>query len=147
MSYFGNRLRALPVALLVIAIYAVLPSSFKHHWGDATYVSLFCLSGALCFWPEAYFRRRIAGERRKRNLAVNWAALLASTAVAAAFAQHESATLGLFRGEDWHARVEMYLALFVFAVTYCALWFVYANVMNYRRLARRNRTAANGTIR
>lgn len=71
---------------------------------------------------------------------------MASTGAAAADAQHESATLGLFRGENWHARVEMYLALFVFVATFCALWFVYAKVMNYRRLARRNHRASNAAI-
>src|SRR5690242_7806862 len=43
MSYYGDKLRALPVALLVLAIFIALPNSLTDHWGDATYVSLFCL--------------------------------------------------------------------------------------------------------
>jgi hypothetical protein len=134
------------MALLVFAIFIALPNSLTNHWGDATFVSLFCLSVAIFYWPEAYFRRRIAGGRRKRNLAANWTILMASTGAAAAFAQHESATLGFFRGKRWQTRVEMYLALFVFLATFCALWFVYAKVMNYRRLAR-NRSAPNTALR
>ena len=146
MSYFADRLRALPVALLVLAIFIALPNSLIDHWGDATFVSLFCLSGAIFYWPEAYFRRGIAGGRRKRNLAANWTILVVSTGAAAAYAQHESATLGLFRGTRWQTRVEMYLALFVFLVTFCALWLVYAKVMNRRRLARRKRRAPNAAL-
>jgi hypothetical protein len=103
--------------------------------------------GLALFLPEAYFRSRIAGGRRKRNLAANWAILLASTGAAAAFAQHESATLGLFRGRRWNARVEMYLALFVFAVTYFALWLTWVKLTRHHRVARRNRRVVNAALR
>ena len=116
-------------------------------WGDATFVSLFCISGAIFYWPDAYFRGRKAGGSRKRNLAANWTILMVSTGAAAAYAQHESATPGLFHGTRAHARLEIVLATLLFVATFCALWFVYAKVMNRRRLARRKRRAPNAAFR
>ena len=147
MSYFADRLRALPVALLTFAIFIALPNSLTDHWGDATFVSLFCISGAIFYWPDAYFCGRKAGGSRKRNLAANWTILMVSTGAAAAYAQHESATSGLFHGTRAHARLEIVLSTLLFVATFCALWFVYAKVMNRRRLARRNRRAPNAAFR
>src|SRR5262249_39519431 len=94
MSYFTNRVRALPVVLLFFAIFLALTSSFRQYWGDSAFTLLMCVGMALYASPEVYFRRGALRGGRKRNLAANWSGLLASALVAAAFVQHESEAVG-----------------------------------------------------
>jgi hypothetical protein len=128
MSYFANRLRWLPIALLVSAVYVALPSAFRKHWGDAAYTALLCLGISLYSSPETYFRRSIPalGKRKRRNLVANWTGLLTSTTVAAAFAQHESATgqAILWRPGRYLPR-GIVLGPLVFFITYFVLWLVF----------------------
>ena len=132
MSYLANRLRGLPIALLVLAVYVALPSAFRKHWGDAAFTALMCLGLTLYSSPNTYFRRRIPalGKRRRRNLAANWTGLLTSTGVAAAFAQHESATgrMILWRSGRYLPR-GIVLGPLVFFVTYFVLWLAYRVLM------------------
>jgi hypothetical protein len=86
MSYLTSRLKTLGVVLLIFAIYLALPNSIRQHYGDAAFTALFCVGVTLYISPASFFRRRIPalGMRKRRNLARNWAGLLASTGVAAA---------------------------------------------------------------
>lgn len=124
MSYFTDRIRFLPVAFLILAIYVALPNSFTQHWGDATYLALSCLGIALYLSPETYFRCRIS-KRNKRNLVVNWIGMLASTAVAAAYAQHESANGQVVRWRHGNVPRGVAYGYLVFVATYFLLWLAY----------------------
>ena len=128
MSYLANRLRDLPIALLVLAAYVALPSAFRKHWGDAAFTALMCLGITLYSSPETYFRSGIPalGRRKRRNLVANWAGLLTSTVVAAAFAQHESAVgqTILWRHGQYLPR-GIVLGPLVFFITYFVLWLAY----------------------
>jgi hypothetical protein len=128
MSYLANRLRGLPVALLIVAVYFALPSAFRKHWGDAAFTVLMCLGLTFSASPETYFRRRIPAleKRKKRNLVANWTGLLVSTAVAAVFAQHESMTgrMILWRPGQYLPR-GFVLGPLVFFITYFVLWLVF----------------------
>lgn len=129
MSYFANRLQGLLSALLILAVYVALPSAFRKHWGDAALTALMCLGFTVSSWPNTYLSRRIPalGKRKNRNLVANWMALLISTGVAAAFAQHESATgrMILCRRGQYLPRGIVLGPLVFFPTTYFVLWLLY----------------------
>ncbi len=143
MSYLENRLRAIPFALLIGAIYIALPNALTQHYGEATFTALLCLGMMLYTSPATYFRRDLPGwtKRKKRNLPVNWAGLLASTAVAAAVAQHERGTGQMVR---WGRRdsAGIFLGLLAFLVTYFVLWLAY----QWPLLIRRSKPARSMTV-
>lgn len=134
MSYLENRLRALPVALLMLAIYIALPNALTRHYGEATFTVLLCVGLMLYTSPATYFRRDLPGwtKRKKRNLAANWAGLLASTAVATAVAQHESGTGQVVRWGRRDHSAAMLLGLLAFLVTYFVLWLGYHLTTRHR---------------
>jgi hypothetical protein len=128
MSYLADRLKTLGVVLLIFAIYLALPYSIRQHYGDAAFTALFCLGMTLYILPATYFRRSIPalGMRKRRNLARNWVGLLASTGVAAAYAQHESAkghTIPLRRNGS--VSTGIVVGVVVFWATYLLLWIIY----------------------
>jgi hypothetical protein len=142
MSYLKNRLDGLPVAVVIMAIYIALPDSFRQRWGDASFTVLMCLGITLSVSPKTFFRGSIPalGKRKRRNLVVNWAGLVASTAVAAAYSQHESAKglMVLLRRGRYLPRA-IVLGPLVFGITYLVLWATYRVVTSPdRQLPREN---------
>ena len=127
MSYIADRVKDFGVGLFVLAIYIALPRSFRLHFGDAAFTALACLVITLSTSPETYFRRAISapGKRRPRNLAINWAGLLVSLGLAAAYAQHESPKRQMFRWRHGEVPRAIVLGILVFIATYFLLWVVY----------------------
>jgi len=127
MSYLASRLKTFAVVLLIFVIYLALPYSFRQHHGDAAFTALFCVGNTLSILPEIYFRRRIPalGMRKRRNLAINWAGLLASTAVAAAYAQHESAKGHMLPLRRAYISTGIVFGIVVFWATYVLLCVIY----------------------
>jgi hypothetical protein len=125
---FFDRLKALPVVMLIFLAYLSLPNSFTQTYGDAAFTALLCLGCTLYASHESYFLGSIPalGRRRRRNLVINWTGLLASVAVGAAFAQHES-----YKGKLVEYRSGRYIersivfGVLVFFVTYFILWLGY----------------------
>lgn len=88
---------------------------------------------------DALLRGMSTFERhRKRNLAVNWAGLLASTAAAAAYAQHESATGRMVRWKRGYIPRGIVVGILVFLATYFVLWFAYHLATRDRHSKRRS---------
>jgi len=132
MSYLTSRLKELGVVLLIFAIYLALPNSIRQHYGDAAFTALFCVGNTLSISPATFFRRSIPalGMRKRRNLARNWAGLLASTGMAAAYAQYESAkghTIPLRRNGS--VSTGIVFGVVVFWATYLLLWIIYRKVI------------------
>lgn len=146
MSYLADRLQGFALALLILAIYVGLPSGLRKHWGDAAFVALMCCGVTLSTSPETYFRRRIRalGKPRLRNLAANWTGLLASTGVAAAFAQHESKTgrMILWR-HGQYLPLAIVLGPLIFLITYFVLWFAYRVFSSSNRYLNRGMSKEN----
>src|SRR5262245_53012974 len=132
MSYLTRRLKDLGFVLLIFAIYLALPNSIRQHYGDAAFTALLCAGITLSTSPATFFRRSIPalGMRKRRNLAINWAGLLASTGVAAAYAQHEGVkghTIPLGRNADVSTGIAF--GVVVFWATYLLLWIIYRKLI------------------
>ena len=127
MSYLVSRLKTVAVVLLIFAVYLALPYSFRQHYGDAAFTALFCVGNTLFILPEIYFRRRIPalGMRKRRNLTINWAGLLASSAVAAAYAQYEGAKGHMVPLRRAYVSTGIVLGIVVFFATYVLLCIAY----------------------
>jgi hypothetical protein len=144
MSYLATRLKALPFALLVLVIYIALPNSIRQHYDDAAFTALLCVGTTLYSSPDTYFRRSIPAlsMRKRRNLAINWAGLVASTGVAAAYAQHKSAKGHMVRWRSGYVSRGIVLGVLVFWATYLLLWIAYrlfrANAQPEHHLHREN---------